>query len=509
MPDPTPATTDTRDAAAPSDPSDASDPSGTAGPLVAEVTTRRRRRLALVVLLAALFMDMVDSTIVSIALPHIQRDLGSGAAAAPWVLSGYTMAFGLGLISGGRLGDSHGRKRVFLLGTILFTLASVLCGAAPDVIVLILARIAQGVGAAIMVPQVLAAIVAMYRAHERAGAFAWYGVVLSLGNVSGPVLGGLLMRADLFGLGWRAVFYVNIPIGLLTILGALRFLPESRAERPLRLDLTGALLLAAGMSVVLLPLMSGPEVGWPGWLLGLGVSMPILALFARQQRRRDRTDGSALLPPILLRCRNFVVGTAALLVMFTGLASIFLVLTYHLQLGLGWSPVQAAMAAVSWPLGITLTSPIARRLAGSRPLPLIAGGLLGMAGCTVVLIGVLRTVGESLQLWQVALPVFAIGLGMGLCVSTLTGLSLVEVPAEHAGAASGVANAAQQLGAAVGVAIVGLLYFTSADRAGADVPPAEATATAASSALSYNAAVFAVAALAVVLLRGAGPARSG
>lgn len=420
----------------------------------------RRRWLALGVVLVAAFMDLMDGTIVSIALPRIQIDVGAGYAEAQWILAGYSLTFALVLITGGRLGDIYGRKRVFLVGVAGFVISSAICGAAPSAGVLVGARLAQGIFAAIMVPQVISVILTMFDGRERVRAFGLYAAVLSLANVGGPLIGALLAQYDVLGMGWRAIFFVNVPIGVLAFIGAAMLMPESRSEHPLRLDLKGVALISLAWFALMYPVVQGREAGWPAWMIVVLItSVPLLVLFAVLQRRRDRADGSALVPPELFRYRSFAIGLVSLLIMFSGLASLFLVLTYDLQIGLGWSPLLTALTGLGWPVGIMLTSGIAQQKAATHGRRLIATGLIVMVAGMVVLIMLLDAAGPDVTFWHVALPVLGMGIGMGLCVSILTNVVLADVPLHSAGAGSGVTNAVLQLGTAVGVAIVGVIFF--------------------------------------------------
>ncbi|GLY71025.1 MFS transporter [Amycolatopsis taiwanensis] len=464
-------------------------------------TSAERPKLALAVVLVAVFMDMVDSTIVNVALPQVQRSLDAGDAEAQWILAGYSLTFALALITGGRIGDIFGRKRVFLTGVAGFTIASTLCGAAINPEILIGARFAQGISAALMVPQVMSIIVIMFGQRERYKALAVYGAVLSLGNVSGPLLGGLLTEYNVFGLHWRAIFYVNVPIGVLTFTGAALFMPESRSDRPLRVDLVGIGLISLVSFALMYPLIQGREAGWPVWMIIMLVAaIPLLVLFHYSQRYRDRRDGSALVPPELLRHRSFVIGLVILLTLYTGLASLFLVLSYDFQQGMGWSPIKTALSWLGWPIGITATSGFAQRFGATHGRRLIQIGLVTMSAGILLLIGLMTGYGPAVAWWQVATPTLVMGLGMGLCVSILTNVVLADVPEHSAGAGSGVTNAILQLGAATGIAVVGLIFFGLAS---AGPATAENLTSAASTTLWYHAAAFIMSAALAPLLRPA------
>jgi MFS family permease len=320
---------------------------------VARPQGRTRPWLAFAVVLAAAFMDLVDGTIVSIALPQIQADLRADYATAQWILVGYSVTFALALIPGGRLGDIYGRRRVFLLGVAAFTVASIACGAATTAPVLVVARLLQGVAAGLMVPQVMSVVVILFQHAERAKALALYGVTLSLANVSGPLLGAVFTEYSVLDLGWRAIFYVNVPIGVLALLGALRWMPESRSQTALRVDVAGIVLVSLASFALMFPVIQGRETGWPiGMIVLLIAAGPLLWAFGMVERRRDRRDGSALVPPGLLGQRSFVVGLIVLLIVFSTLASLFLVLNYTLLTGYGWSPLRTALTGIGFPVGV-------------------------------------------------------------------------------------------------------------------------------------------------------------
>ncbi|MFE6450663.1 MFS transporter [Nocardiopsis dassonvillei] len=461
----------------------------------------RKKWVVLGVVLLALFMDLADATIVNIVLPQMQSSLGAEYAAAQWVLAGYSLTFALALITGGRLGDILGRKRMFIIGMAAFTLASVLCGAAPTAEILIAGRLLQGAAAALMVPQVMSIIVVLFDHADRAKAFVFYGITLSLANVSGPLLGAVLTEANLFGLEWRTIFYVNIPLGVLAIVLALWLMPESRAVDPLRPDLVGIVLISLAMFALMFPLIQGRERGWDVWtMVPLVASAPLLLLFVLHQRHRDRTTGSALVPPSLFAHRSFTAGAVVMFVLFSGLASLFLVLTYNFQLGQGWSPMLTAVAIVSWPIGITLMSGVAQRYATTHGRRVIGIGLAVMLAGVLVLIAVLSAIGPAATWWQVALPVLATGLGMGMCVPILASVVLADVSEDSAGAGSGVANAVMQLGTAMGVAVVGVLFFWLATGDAAGAERGQVFSDAAATTLWYNAGAFLIALVLVPLL---------
>ncbi|MBQ1074904.1 MFS transporter [Micromonospora sp. C31] len=462
-----------------------------------------RRWAALAVVVLAALLDGLDATVVTVVLPVIQRDVGADFAAAQWTLAGYAFAFALLLITGGRLGDIYGMRRVFLAGVAGFTAASLLCAVAWSAETLVLGRFAQGATAALMVPQVVAVIVTMFPRERWPVAFGILGGVLSVGTVGGPLLGGLLTEANLFGLGWRAIFLMNLPLCLAALVAAARLLPERRADSPTRVDGTGVLLLSLAAGALMFPLVQGRELGWPIWLLALLVlSVPLFGLFAVSQRRRQARDDSALVPPRLFRSRSFRLGLVATFLVFTGVGSLFLVLTYHLQFGLGWSPLRTALATAAWPLGIAATFQIAWRKGAGRERHLVGVGASIMAAGALTMLLLVDTLGADLELAHVAAAGFVLGCGMGLVSPVLTALVLGEVPPADTGAGSGVVNAVIQFGSAAGVALLGTLYFALVEAGRESFP--ELTSTA----LWYNVAAFVATAAMSRLLAGPSPAET-
>ncbi|MFF3847904.1 MFS transporter [Streptomyces sp. NPDC002328] len=465
----------------------------------------RGRWVALGVLGFASFLDGLDANIVTVALPSIQRDLDMGFAAAQWTMAGYALAFSMFLITGGRLGDILGAKRVFMAGVALFTLASVVAGLALTPGMLVAGRFAQGLTAALMLPQVMAVIVRVFDRREWPLAAGLVGSMLSVGSIGGPLLGGLLTDLDFMGLGWRTVFYVNVPVGLAALVLGARFLPSFRSEAPPRLDLPGVVLLTAVSVGLLYPVMQGGEQGWPGWMFAMTAgAVALLLVFVGYQRRRHAADGSALVPPTLFRHRSFSVGLLVSLLAFTGISSFSFVLTYHLQFGLGWSAGDTAWAIATWPLGIVATFQIAFRLSAGRERLFVAAGSVVMAVGSLAALWSVHARGAELTWPYVALAALLTGLGMGLSTPILATSVLGDLPPQDAGAGSGVVNATTQLGAAVGVAAVGALLFALVgDAAGAPGARAADFGSAVSLTLWYNVAVFLLtAALTPLLPRG-------
>ncbi|MFF9376976.1 MFS transporter [Streptomyces griseoluteus] len=421
----------------------------------------RRRWIALAIVMTAAFMDLVDVTIVNIAIPSIQRDEGASFGQIQWITAGYALAFAAGLITGGRLGDIHGRRRLFLLGVGGFTLASALCGFAVDPAMLVTARILQGGMAAMMVPQVLSIVHATFPAHERGKVFGLFGAVVGLGAVSGPLLGALLTEWNLFGLEWRPIFLINLPVGIAAVLLGRRFISESRAPRALKLDLVGVALVTLGLLMLLYPLTRGRELGWPLWghLLMAG-SLPVFAALVAYERRKAARDGSPLVELSLFRVRSFAAGIAVQTVFGVALGVFFLVWTLYMQIGLGWSVLRAGLTGVPFSLAVSTAAALSVQFLVPR-----FGRKVLQAGALTMGLGVLLYIWESdryglaIASWQMALPLVVMGAGMGLIVAPLTDAVLSEVPREHAGSASGLINTVQQMGNALGLGLVSVVFF--------------------------------------------------
>ncbi|GAA2105439.1 MFS transporter [Kitasatospora saccharophila] len=416
---------------------------------------------ALPVLLAGVFMPTLDFFIVNVAVPSVRQGLHAGAAAVQAVIAGYGVAYAAGLITGGRLGDLYGRRRVFGIGLAAFTLASLGAGLAQDSGELIAARIVQGVAAAVVTPQVLAVIGTEFTGRARTPAFHAYGLAVGLAGVFGQLLGGALITWNPDGLGWRAVFLVNVPVGALALLCTPRLVPGSRGERSgggARLDLPGVLLVGAGLTAVVLPLVVGRQQGWPAWTwLLLAASVPLLAAFTAQQRRLARRGGAPLIDPGLFRERAFSAGLAATLVYFLAMGSFFLLLALYLQDGRGMTPLRSGLVFVTVGAGFFTTSALAPAATARLGRQVLAVGALtvgagyAVTGLTVAHLGSGGSADALLPGLLVA------GLGMGLVTAPLSDTVLARVAPQHAAAASGALSTAQEAGGAVGVALVGVV----------------------------------------------------
>ena len=344
---------------------------------------------ALAVVLTGTFMVVLDFFIVNVAMPAMQADLHAGTGAIEWVIAGYGLTFATFLITAGRLGDQLGRRRMFSLGLALFTLASAACGLAPSPAVLVAARLVQGLAAALLSPQVLSIIGVVYSGPQRVRAISIYGIVLGFAAVGGQLIGGVLVQADIAGLGWRSCFLINVPVGLVALMVVARAVPESRVEGAHRLDLVGTTLITLGLVDIVLPLVEGRPHGWPAWTwLCLGAAPLTLGLFAAHQRRLSRRGGAPLLDPALFRERAFSAGLVTQLVFFSTMASYLLVIALYLQHGRGLDALQARLVftilaaayLVASAYAPGLTPRLGRRLPAIGALVLAAGhGLLALS----------------------------------------------------------------------------------------------------------------------------------
>jgi EmrB/QacA subfamily drug resistance transporter len=418
---------------------------------------------ALAVLLAGAFMVVLDFFIVNVALPSIATELGAGESSLEWVVAGYGLTFAAFLITAGRLGDGLGRRRVYAIGLALFTAASAACGLAPSPTTLVIARVAQGVAGAIVMPQVLAIVGVTYRGPDYVRAVSIYGVVLGLAAVGGQVIGGALVESDLLGLGWRSCFLINVPVGAAALAFTHRLVPETRAERVSRLDVVGATTLALGLTAILLPLIEGRQLGWPLWTwLSLALSPVLIGAFLARQRRLSRDGLDPLLELSLFRERAFSAGLVTQLCLACAQASFFVYLALYLQLGRGLGPLEAGLVFTIIAVAYVAVSAPAPNLAQRYGRSVVALGgaslALGLAALAIA-VAELGTDGSVLGLVP---GLLLTGVGIGLCFTPLTSTVLANVAAARAGSASGAMSTTQQIGYALGVAVTGVIYFGAA-----------------------------------------------
>jgi EmrB/QacA subfamily drug resistance transporter len=422
-----------------------------------------RRWLAAIVMITGALMDMIDVTIVNVALPTIRRDLHASATQLEWVVSGYMLAFAAALIIAGNLGDRFGRKRVFLFGVAVFGLASLAAGLSRSGSELIAARVVQGAAAAAMAPQVLATFRAIFAGAERGKAFSIYGAMLGFASAVGLVLGGLLTDANLFGWSWRAVFFVNVPVAACALIAGLRFVPETRDPGARRPDVPGAVLLAGSLVAIVYPLLEGRQLGWPAWvwaLLAAGLAgLGALGLLEARRTGRPSNDTAPLLRIGLFRVPAFAAGLGVQLAFSAGMQGFFLAFALWLQAGEHFSPLKAGLTAVAFSAGSFVGAPAAVPLAQRRGRSVLAiGAALMAAGIAGVSLAAPH-VGVDGSPWPVVPGLAAAGAGLALLVIPLVSVVLAAVPVEAAGGASGLFSTAQQLGGAVGVALLGTVFF--------------------------------------------------
>lgn len=461
-----------------------------AGPAV---QVSRRTWLGTAVMLIAVFMELMDVTMANVAVPSIRKDLGASYGQVQWVAAGYSLAFAVALMTGGRLGDIWGRKRVFMAGLAAFIVTSLLSGAAPDPAFLITSRVLQGVSAAVMLPQVLASITVWFPAGQREAAFGLFGAVTGMGAVVAPLIGGGLISADVASLGWRPIFLINIPIGLAALAAAWAWVDESAVPSAPRLDLGGALIGALGVFLLVFPVIQGRSAGWPawGWVL-LGLAVPAFAAFAAVEQRRRRRGKSVVTDLSLFRRRGFSAGLLVTLVFFGGVTATAFILMIYLQSDFGYSPFRAGLSIV--PLALALMAGSGISISASKRLgrTVLQAGCLMSAGGIIWLSQVAAGHPTALGIWDIVPPLAVFGLGLGLTVAPLTDFVLADVPPSSAGSASGLQAAVIQAGNAVGVAVLGAIFFSLLL-----VHPA---AIAMRDTLYYDAGVFAAAALLIFLM---------
>jgi MFS family permease len=420
-------------------------------------TSRRLWVLAIVV--AAQFMFGVDAFIVNVAIPTIAVELNASAAQIESVIAIYLIAYATLVVTGGRLGDIHGTKNVFIAGVLGFTVTSLWCGLAQSGPELILARLAQGATAALMVPQVLATLHLLFSDASRARAFAVYGVVLGLAGAAGFALGGLLVTLDLAGFGWRTVFFVNVPFGLLIVAAALRIMSSVPQRSSTRLDILGATVLFAGLLGLIGPLLFGHDVQWAPWLwLVMAAGIAILAGFLRLERAVAKRGGMPLIDLALLSDNAFMRGLCAAFFFFFANLSFYLVLTMFMQKALKIPPLQAGL--VFLPLALTFV--IASRHSGVRAkhrgtLVLIEGCVVQLAGLAVLVGAIACVEMPSATLLALVLTIF--GYGQGLVMAPLSSAVLSSVKPASAGSASGIYGTTAQIANAAGVAAIGAVFF--------------------------------------------------
>lgn len=416
----------------------------------------RRLQAVLAVVIIADLLDLMDSTITNIAAPTIVREIGGGESLIKWLGASYALALGVLLVVGGRLGDRYGPRKVFLIGIVGFTIASLGCGLSVDPAMIIICRLIQGGFGALLIPQGLSILVSTFSREQMPIAFPVFGPVMAAGAIAGPIVAGFIISADIAGLTWRPIFLINIVLGTVGFIAALRVLPDVPPSSDSPIDGLGAGLLGASMLGLMYGLIEGSTQGWtvvPVASMALGVVL--LGGFALRQV----TETNPLIKPTLFKNRGFTAGLLLGLFYFAAINGLFYVCSLFLQLALGFSASHAALGLVPAMVGIMAASFI------GRPLVSVLGRWLVIIGLVATLLGVLglwltvRAQGDATQVWLLAPPLLVMGLGMGTCFFTIFDFAIGDVAHDEAGSASGSLSAVQQLASAIGSAVITTVYF--------------------------------------------------
>jgi EmrB/QacA subfamily drug resistance transporter len=416
------------------------------------------RWLVFAVVVAADMMDLMDSTIVNVAGPSIRSALGGSASTLQWLSAGYTLAFAVLLITGARLGDMFGRRRLFLIGSAGFTLMSAACAAAPSAAVLIAFRVLQGGFGALMIPQGFGILKETFDEDEMGKVFGAFGPMMGLSALAAPILAGALVEANLWGIGWRLVFLINVPIGIATFAGAVRVLPRTVAHPGIRLDTGGMLLIGAALTAIIYPLIQGRTAGWPAWtFVTLGAGALLLGAFVVWERR---DHGDPLIEPGLLANRTYTSGILVALAFFGAFGGLLLCLSLFTQLGEGFSPVHSGLSLIAIVVGILAGMGAGMALVGRLGRHLLHLGVAVVAAGTVGL-ALTVTGARAASTWDLAPSLFVIGVGLGASIGQLFDFILAGVEMDDVGSASGVLEAVQQLSSALGVAVLGTIFFSA------------------------------------------------
>jgi EmrB/QacA subfamily drug resistance transporter len=427
----------------------------------AEPPASRRRWAVLAIVLVAEVMDLVDGTIVNVAAPAIRHDLGGSATTLQWLGAAYILTFAVLLITGARLGDLVGRRRLFMIGIVGFTTASTLCALAASPEMLIVTRALQGAFGALLIPQGFGMIKEVFPEEEMTKAFAAFGPVMGLSAVAAPILGGALVDGDILGTGWRAIFLVNVPLGVIGLIGAQRVMPRTGGTRGTRLDPGGVLLVSAASFALIYPLVQGRELGWPAWtFVMLAAGIGGFAAFAGYERRHR---ARALIEPSLLRNRAFTSGLVVAICFFAAMVGLNLVLSLFCQLGEGFSPLRTGLTLAPFAFGIALTAgasyPLAQKL-GRVSMQIGFGAMAAGLGLLALMV---HHGGADVSSWTLVPGELLAGMGMGIALPPLFDFILAGVAGHEVGSASGVLNAVQQLGSALGIAVLATIFFAYVD----------------------------------------------
>jgi EmrB/QacA subfamily drug resistance transporter len=412
------------------------------------------------VVLAANTMDLLDATIVNVAGPSIHHKLGGGASTIQWLSAAYTLTFAVLLIAGARLGDIFGRRRVFLLGSAGFTLFSAACAVSPDISVLIVFRALQGAFGALMIPQGFGLLKEVFDDEELGRATRLFGPTTGLAMLGAPILAGALIDANLWHIGWRLVFLINVPIGALTLPFAIRSLPSGVSHPDLKIDLGGVGLVSLALIAIIYPLIQGQTDGWPAWTFALlAAGAVLLFVFVRYERRRSH---NALIEPSLLANRTYLSGIAVILALFGAFSGLLLCVSLYGQLGEGWSPIHAGLTLTPMVVGMIAGMVVSGLLVERLGRHLLHIGILLIAAGVAVLALKLTGV-HSASTWDLVPGLLLVGVGIGSVLGQLIQFIIAAVSMNEVGSASGVMEASQQLSTSLGVAVLGTIFFSTFD----------------------------------------------
>ncbi len=415
------------------------------------------RWIVLAIVLAAEIMDLMDATIVNVAGPSIRHDLGGGATTLQWLSAAYTLTFAVFLVTGARLGDIFGRRRLFLIGSAGFTLMSAACAAAPSPEVLIATRALQGGFGALLIPQGFGLLKEVFPEEEMGKVFGTFGPVMGLSAIAAPVLAGVLIDGNILSTGWRMVFLINVPVGIWAFAGAARWLPRSAPKADVSLDLGGMLLVGLASVAIIYPLIQGRAEGWPVWIFAmLGAGAGLLGAFVLYERRRQHVP---LIEPGLLRNRAYTDGILVALGFFATFAGLLLIVSLFCQLGEGFSPVHAGLTLVPLTVGMVLSMMASFALVAKFGRHLLHAGIV-LAGAGAVTLAVTVSGAHQVSTMTLLPALLVSGLGAGLVFGQLFDIILAGVAMDEVGSASGVLNAVQQLASALGVAVLGTVFFS-------------------------------------------------
>jgi EmrB/QacA subfamily drug resistance transporter len=418
----------------------------------------RLRWLVFAVVIAANIMDLLDATIVNVAGPSIRAALGGSASTLQWLPAGYTLAFAVFLITGARLGDMFGRRRLFLIGSAGFTLMSAACAAAPSMEVLIAFRVLQGSFGALMIPQGFGMLKEVFPEEEMTKVFGAFGPMMGLSILAAPILAGALVEANLWGIGWRLVFLINVPIGIAAFAGAVRVLPRTVAHPGIRLDTGGMALIGVALTAIIYPLIQGRTDGWPAWtFVSLATGGVLLGVFVLWERHRH---GDPLIEPGLLANRTYTSGILVALAFFGAFGGLLLCVSLFAQLGEHFSPIHAGLTLMAMVVGMIAGMGAGFALVGRLGRHLLHVGVAVVAAGAVTL--ALTMAGhQAASSWDLAPSLFMIGFGAGASIGQLFDFILAGVSMDQVGSASGVLEAVQQLSSALGVAVLGTIFFSA------------------------------------------------